>query len=201
MDASAMITTPDALSAGVAKATTAATDRSVALALLSKLSTWFHWSGAALLAIMMVIVCSDAVARVAFNAPFAGTTEIVAGLVVIVTSLQLPYVLIRGLLLRVTFVLEWLPNSVSRLLDALAYLVGFAYFAAIAAVSAHPLVNSIIKGEFEGTINFPIPVWPLRLVTFGLWALSAIVCLALVADAMWRVRSGAGALAHEETLA
>jgi len=168
---------------------------------LDSLSTGFHWLGAALLAAMTAIICCDAVARVAFNAPFAGTTEIVAALVVVVTSLQLPYVLIRGLLLRVTFVLDWLPATFARLLDGVAFAVGFAFFAAIASTSVHPLLNSIAKAEYEGTMDFQIPLWPLRLATLVLWALSAGICLALVIDALDRARKGAPARSHEETLA
>jgi len=169
--------------------------------LMGQLSTWFHGLGAALLGAMMVIICCDAIARVVFNAPFAGTTEIVAALVVAVTSLQLPYVLVRGLLLRVTFVLDALPARYARLLDALAYAVGFAFFAAIATMSIHPLMVSVSKAEYEGTMSFPIPLWPLRLVTCVLWMLSAAICLALVVDAVGRARRGEGGRAQEETLA
>jgi TRAP-type C4-dicarboxylate transport system permease small subunit len=169
--------------------------------LLDSMSTWFHWMGAVLLALMMAIICCDAVARVVFNSPFEGTTEIVAALVVVVTSLQLPYVLIRGLLLRVTFVLDALPAAYARLLDALAYAVGFAFFAAISTTSIHPLLNSISKSEYEGTMSFQIPLWPLRLTTLVLWALSAAICLALVVDGIGRARRGAASRAQEDTLA
>ena len=168
---------------------------------LGALATFFHWAGAALLGVMTALICADAGARILFNAPFAGTTEIVAALVVVVTCLQLPYVLVRSLLLRVTFVLEALPPRVARLFDAAAYAVGLAFFAAITAMSVEPLLNSVVNAEYEGTMTFPIPLWPLRLVTCVLWGLSACVCLALVADALRRAAANASARAAEEVLA
>lgn len=169
--------------------------------LLDRLSTWFHCAGAVLLGLMMAIICCDAVARVVFNKPFAGTTEVVAALVVVVTCLQLPYVLVRGLLLRVTFFLDWLPARVARLFDAIAYAVGFAFFAAISSTSVEPLINAIRKAEYEGTMDLQIPLWPLRLVTLVMWALSALICGTLVVDALRRARAREVARAAEEVLA
>jgi TRAP-type C4-dicarboxylate transport system permease small subunit len=150
--------------------------------LLHAIAWFFHVAGAALLALMCALICTDAVARLAFNAPFAGTTELVAAMVVLVTCLQVPYVLIHGLLLRVTYIVDFFGSRVAGALNALAYAAGFAFFAAISSTSVEPLLKSISAGEYEGTLTLQIPVWPLRLTTCVLWALAALVCLSLVID-------------------
>lgn len=116
-------------------------------------ATLLHYLGAAILAVMCMIICADAISRLVFNAPFPGTSELVASLLVTVTCLQLPYALVKNALLRATFLLDLVSLRARRLLDTLAYAVGFAFFGAISVASIRPLAQSLETMEYAGTLD------------------------------------------------
>jgi len=139
-----------------------------------------HAIGAATIGLLTVVILYDAFGRLLFNRPFPGTTELAANAMVLITFLQMPYAILHGKLLRVTFLYDRLPRGGRAVLNALAFGVGAAFFAAIAAMGWAPLVHSIQSGEFYGTNAFRIAAWPLRGATFLLWLAAAAVCLRLV---------------------
>ncbi len=139
-----------------------------------------HAIGAATIALLTLVILYDALGRLLFNRPFAGTTELAANAMVLITFLQMPYAILHGKLLRVTFLHDRVPAGAQRMLNALAFGVGAAFFAAIAWMSLEPLVHGMQTGEFYGTDAFRIPAWPLRGATFLLWIAAAIVCARLV---------------------
>jgi TRAP-type C4-dicarboxylate transport system permease small subunit len=139
-----------------------------------------HAIGAATIALLTVVILYDALGRLLFNRPFPGTTELAANAMVLITFLQMPYAILHGKLLRVTFLYDRVPRRARSALNALAFGVGAAFFTAIAVMGWAPLVHSIQAGEFYGTNAFRIPAWPLRGATFLLWLAAAAVCLRLV---------------------
>lgn len=145
-----------------------------------------HLLGAAAVALLTAVILYDAGGRLVLNRPFAGTTELAANAMVLITFLQLPYAIWHRQLLRVSFLLERVTPGVRAGLDALAYAVGATLFAAVAVVGWPPLAHSVAAGEFYGTDAFRIPAWPLRAATFALWLAAALVCARLA----WRAGAG-----------
>ena len=156
-------------------AATTAVDRS-----LERATRALHAIGAATIALLTLVILYDACGRLLFNRPFPGTTELAANAMVLITFLQMPYAILHGKLLRVTFLYDRVPRGGRAALNALAFGVGAAFFAAIAAMGWAPLVHSVQSGEFYGTNAFRIPAWPLRGATFVLWLAAAAVCVRLV---------------------
>ena len=151
------------------------TDRAV-----EQVTRALHVLGAAAAGLLALVILYAAGGRLLLNRPFPGTTEIAANAMVLITFLQVPYAILHRKLLRVTFVYERVPRWARSALDALAFTVGAAFFAAVAAVAWPPLVHSVQAGEFYGTDAFRIPAWPLRSATLVLWLAASAVCLRLV---------------------
>lgn len=141
-----------------------------------------HVAGAVVVAFLAALVCYDVAGRLFFNRPFAGTAEITAVALVLVTFLQAPYAIRQQKLLRVSFVLDRVPAALRSQLNALAYLLGMVFFIAIAAASWEPAWHGLASGEFFGNDAFRVPAWPLRFGCMLLWTVAALVCLGFVAE-------------------
>lgn len=141
-----------------------------------------HCAGAVLTILMMLLVCYDVFARQLFNAPFAGTAELVATGLVLAVFLQLPYCMIERKLLRVTFLYDALGHAGRSVLNTLAWAAGTAMFGALAVTSWAPLLHALRSAEFYGMDMFRVPAWPLRGGTLVLWTVAALTCLHLAID-------------------
>jgi len=143
-----------------------------------------HVAGAVVTFALAALVCWDVVGRIFFNRPFAGTVEIAAAGLVLITFLQTPYTIAQQKLLRVTFLFDRLPTHVRGPLNALAYLLGAAFFIAVAAASWHPAWHGVTSGEFFGNDAFRVPAWPLRFACMFLWTVASLVCLGFVVESL-----------------
>ncbi|MDA7416810.1 TRAP transporter small permease [Xenophilus arseniciresistens] len=143
-----------------------------------------HVAGAVVVAFLSALVCYDVAGRLLFNRPFAGTAEITATALVLVTFLQAPYAIRQQKLLRVSFVLDRLPPALRSQFNALAYLLGAVFFIAIAGASWEPAWHGLASGEFFGNDAFRVPAWPLRFGCMVLWTVAALVCLGFVAQGL-----------------
>ncbi|GAA4333305.1 hypothetical protein GCM10023144_24440 [Pigmentiphaga soli] len=151
---------------------------------IDRLLLWLHVAGACVVAALTLVIVYDVAGRLLLNRPFAGTAELVGVGLVLLTFLQAPYVIRQRKLLRVTFLLDLLPAGARSGLNALAYALGAAFFAAMAAVSWEPAVAGWSTGEFFGNDAFRIAAWPLRFGTLALWIVAALVCLLYVVDGL-----------------
>lgn len=148
-----------------------------------------HVAGACLLVVVTAVICYDVAGRLLFNRPFAGTAELAAVSLVLLTYLQTPYVIREQKLLRITFFLERMPPAVRSLVNGLAYFLGGAIFIALVIASWEPAVYGLATGEFFGNDAFRIPAWPLRFGALLLWVVAALVCLGyMVAGLKGRLR-------------
>lgn len=152
--------------------------------LVLQCALWMHRLGGLLCAVVGAVIVADVAGRLFFNRPYEGTVELVATFIVILTFLQVPYVILEKKLLRVTFLVDAVSPAVRGALNALAYAVGTVFFAAICIISWEPTVQAISVGEYFGTDAFRIPGWPLRVSSLLLWLLSAAVCLHLCIEAL-----------------
>lgn len=139
-----------------------------------------HRLGAVLAMALAAVICYDAGGRLLLNRPLAGTAEVAATGMVLLTFLQVPYAILRKKLLRVTFLRDLLGPLGRGVLDVLAYSCGAAFFLALFVTAWEPTLHALRIGEFEGTDAFRIPTWPLRVATTVLWLVAALVCLRFV---------------------
>lgn len=146
---------------------------------LHRLAGWMNQVGGVLTVLVMVLVSYDVTARQLFNSPFHGTAELAATALVLIVFLQVPQAIVEDKLLRVTFLFDRLGPRARRALNVLAWLAGAIVFGALAATSWTPLTEGFRTNEFYGMDSFRIPAWPLRVVTFVLWTIGALVCLYL----------------------
>jgi TRAP-type C4-dicarboxylate transport system permease small subunit len=146
---------------------------------LDSIAHSLHRAGAVLTVAMMSLVCYDVVARQLFNRPFSGTAELAATSLVLIVFLQVPATLLERKLLRVTFLYDIAGNWGRSALNTLAWGAGTLVFGALAATSWWPMVDGLNASEFYGMDSFRVPAWPLRIGTFILWSIAAVVCLYL----------------------
>lgn len=154
-----------------------------------------HVAGAAVLAFLTLVICYDVAGRLFFNKPFAGTAELAAVGLVLLTFMQTPYVIRERKLLRVTFFLDRMPPAVRSQFNALTYLLGAAFFIAMVIASWEPSIAGWNSGEFFGNDAFRIPAWPLRFGSIVLWVVAALVCIGFFAEG---VRGRLGAREEEQ---
>ena len=152
--------------------------------LIERIALWMERLGAVLTIAVILVICYDVGGRVLFNRPFAGTPELAATGLVLITFLQMPIVILRKKLLRVTFFYDLAGRLGRSALNALAYAVGAAFFLALFGTSWEPLIGALHAGEFYGMDAFRIPAWPLRALTLVLWLAAAIVCLFYLAESL-----------------
>lgn len=143
-----------------------------------------HVIGAALLAALVGVICYDVAGRLLFNRPYAGTSELAGAGLVLLTFLQAPYVIRQGKLLRVTILLERVPDAVRRLLEVLAWAIGTAIFVVFFVAGWEPALHGWHTAEFYGNDAFRLPASPLRFATLVLWLVAAAVCIGLLVEAV-----------------
>lgn len=150
---------------------------------LEQVTLWLHRLGAVIAVLSCLLICYDVGARLLLNRPFPGTAELVATGLAIMLFLQAPYSILHKKLLRVTFVFDASGAIGRSVLNVIAYLAGAVFFLALAVTSWEPMVDSVRRLEFYGMDAFRIPAWPLRVSTFVLWLVAALVCLYFVVEA------------------
>ena len=143
-----------------------------------------HVIGAALLALLVGVICYDVAGRLVFNHPYAGTSELTGAGLVLLTFLQAPYAMRQGKLLRVTFFLDLVPGLVRRALEVLAWGIGAAVFIVFILAGWEPAMSGWASSEFFGNDAFRLPASPLRFATLALWLVAAAVCVGFVVEAV-----------------
>lgn len=108
------------------------------------------------------LIMADIVGRTVFSKPIYGTAEMVAASVVIVVFLQVGYAIRSRSMLRADFLVILLPDKVQRVLLAIGYLLGAAFFLMIITGGWEESVKSFVAGEFEGEGALRVPSWPAR---------------------------------------
>jgi TRAP-type C4-dicarboxylate transport system permease small subunit len=108
------------------------------------------------------LVMGNIIGRTVFDSPIYGTAEIVAASIVIVVFLQVGYAIRSRSMLKADFLVTLLPDVVQRVLLAVGYLLGAAFFLMIIAGGWEESVLSYVEGEFEGEGALHVPSWPAR---------------------------------------
>ena len=124
------------------------------------------------------LVMGNIIGRSVFDAPIYGTAEIVAASIVIVVFLQAGYAIRSRSMLKADFLIIHLPDAVQRVLLAIGYLLGAAFFLMIITGGWEESVLSYVEGEYEGEGALRVPSWPARwtvLVGSGLAMINYLV--------------------------
>ena len=128
---------------------------------------------------MTFMILADIIGRGAFDAPINGTPELVTASIVIIVFLQAGYAIRSRSMLRADFLVEHLPPKVQRVLLAVGYLLGAAFFLMIITGGWDESIRSFTEGEYEGEGALRVPSWPARWTVLGGSAVAMINYLVL----------------------
>ena len=132
------------------------------ITLSDRLSKFLMVAAAAWTFGLAFLIMADIVGRTVFSKPIYGTAEMVAASVVIVVFLQAGYAIRSRSMLRADFLVILLPDKVQRVLLAIGYLLGAAFFLMIITGGWEESVKSFVQGEYEGEGALRVPSWPAR---------------------------------------
>ena len=108
------------------------------------------------------LVMGNIIGRAVFDSPIYGTAEIVAASIVIIVFLQAGYAIRSRSMLKADFLVVHLPDAVQRILLAIGYLLGAAFFLMIITGGWEESILSYVEGEYEGEGALRVPSWPAR---------------------------------------
>ena len=108
------------------------------------------------------MILADIIGRGAFDAPMNGTAELVTASIVIIVFLQAGYAIRSRSMLRADFLVIHLPPRVQKVLLAIGYLLGAAFFLMIITGGLDESIRSYTEGEYEGEGALRVPSWPAR---------------------------------------
>jgi len=108
------------------------------------------------------LVMANIVGRYVFDFPIEGTAEIVAASIVIIVFLQAGYAIRSRSMLKADFLVVHLPEKVQRVLLAIGYLLGAAFFLMIITGGWEESILSYVEGEYEGEGARQVASWPAR---------------------------------------
>lgn len=114
------------------------------------------------------LIVADVIGRTVFNTPLYGVPEIVMNSIVMIVFLQAGYAIRSRAMLRADFLARRFPPLFGRVVLALGYLLGAAFFLMILVGSWDSAINSWVVGEYEGEGALRVPAWPTRFtILFG----------------------------------
>lgn len=130
----------------------------------AKLFAAFNGIASAWIFVLMALIAIDVFGRVFLNAPFKGTPELISNSIIIITFLELPYVLMKGGHVRSTMIYDKLGSKGQDIIDILASVVGIIVFVLLIKSSMNDFVNALLIGEFEGEGALRVPTSPARFI-------------------------------------
>jgi TRAP-type C4-dicarboxylate transport system permease small subunit len=135
---------------------------------------------------MAFLILTDVIARNTGHR-FVGVPEYVRNTLIVIIFLQLPYAVRIRSMLAVDIFVSTLPQFIRAPLAAIGYLLGVAFFGALAAGAFGPAVDAWVKGEYEGEGVVEVAAWPARFAIVYGSALAAFHYAMRVVDVVgWR---------------
>ena len=144
------------------------------IAISDKLSKFLMVAAAAWAFGLTFLILADIIGRGLFDSPVQGTPEIVTASIVIIVFLQAGYAIRSRSMLRAEFLVIKFPKPVQRVLLAIGYFLGAAFFLMIITGGWEVSVLSWVENEFEGEGALRVPAWPARWTVLGGSALAFI---------------------------
>ena len=147
--------------------------------IINRISMLLNVAGTLLIVALMVLICTDVIARSAFSMPISGVPEMVSLSIVAIVFLQAPEAFRMGRFTRSEALLNFLERRSIRLragLELLFALSAIGIIAVLLQASFPFFIKSWNRDTFIGTVgDFIAPVWPVKLVIL-------IGCTALIAQ-------------------
>lgn len=144
------------------------------IAFSDKLSKFLMVAAAAWAFGLTFLILADIIGRGLFDSPVQGTPEIVTASIVIIVFLQAGYAIRSRSMLKAEFLVIKFPKPVQRVLLAIGYLLGAAFFLMIITGGWDESILSWRENEFEGEGALRVPAWPARWTVIGGSALALI---------------------------
>mgnify|MGYP003999001565 CR=1 FL=1 len=144
------------------------------ITLSDKISKFLMVAAAAWAFGLTFLILADIIGRGAFNQPVQGTAEIVTASIVIIVFLQADYAIRSRSMLRAEFLVVKFPKPVQKVLLAIGYLLGAAFFLMIITGGWEESIPSWVENEFEGEGALRVPAWPARWTVLGGSALALV---------------------------
>mgnify|MGYP001134775835 FL=1 len=137
------------------------------IAFSDKLSKFLMVAAAAWAFGLTFLILADIIGRSLFDSPVQGTPEIVTASIVIIVFLQAGYAIRSRSMLKADFLVIKFPKPVQRVLLAIGYLLGAAFFLMIITGGWDESILSWVENEFEGEGALRVPAWPARWTVIG----------------------------------
>ena len=118
--------------------------------------------GSAWIFVLMAIIVWDVGGRVLFNTPLQGTPELVSNSIIIITFLQIPFVMFKKQHVRSTILFDHLPAKLRQAIDIGISLVGIVLFYWLITAGWNHFIVALQIGEFEGEGALRVPAAPGR---------------------------------------
>ncbi len=147
--------------------------------IINRITMLLNVAGTLLIVALMVLICTDVIARSAFSLPISGVPEMVSLSIVAIVFLQAPEAFRMGRFTRSEAMLNFLEKRSIRLRAIFETIFAIAALGIISILlnASYPFfIKSWNRDTFIGTIgDFIAPVWPVKLVIL-------IGCAALIAQ-------------------
>ena len=110
------------------------------------------------------LMVGEITGRYVFNSPIPGTWEIVAGAMVVLTSIGFAFALEQRRHIVVIVFSQRLPLKLQHYLTMLSYLVGFFVTGVLTWQLTLMAIRSVVIREYEGMGILPIPIYPTKII-------------------------------------
>jgi TRAP-type C4-dicarboxylate transport system permease small subunit len=132
------------------------------------------------------LILTDVLARNTGHT-FVGVPEYVRNTLIVIIFLQLPFAVRLRSMLVVDIFVGVLPDTARVPLAVFGYMLGFAFFGALAYGAFEPAVNAWVKGEVEGEGVVEVAAWPAKFAIVYGCGLAALLYALRIHDTL---RSG-----------
>jgi TRAP-type C4-dicarboxylate transport system permease small subunit len=113
---------------------------------------------------LAVLIVADILGNNVYGHAIPGVREIVISSIVMIVYLQVGFAIRSHSILRADTFLLMMPLTLRRVVLALGYALGAAFFLLILKGTITPAVYAWISSEFWGEGALRVPVWPTRFV-------------------------------------
>ena len=149
------------------------------------IARWLNWMAAIAIVAVMVIVCVNVLARGLFGIPLKGTVDIVSLLGVLVIGGAISYTQVLKGHIRITLLIDKLPDPARSILIGLVDLTGMILFGIISWQTVLFAMGTYKNGELSEVLRIPITPFAF-IVSAGCISLT----LVLFADLINVIRRG-----------
>lgn len=149
--------------------------------IVNLITRWLNWMAAAAIIAVMVIVCINVVGRGVFGSPLKGTVDIVSLLGALVIAGAIAYTQVLKGHIRITLLVEKLPDRIRYIIASIIDLIGLALFAIISWQTILFARDTYDIGELSEVLKVPLTPFAV-VVTVGCIALTLVLLVDLIAS-------------------